>query len=148
MATVQNPFYTPRDKVRSTKKKGRLDLEARLQQQVVRYVRYQYPKIMFKCDLNGVHLTIAQYTKLKALGNTKGHPDLVFYEARHGYNGLFIELKIDKTRLFSSTGNPVTEHIREQNAYLEELRQRGYKAEFAVGFAQAKEIIDEYLKLS
>lgn len=35
--------------------------------------------------------------------------------------------------------------IPEQYDMLEQLRQRGYMAEFACGFDEAKEIIDEYL---
>ena len=37
------------------------------------------------------------------------------------------------------------QHIREQHALLVELEKRGYAARFAVGFDQAKQIIDEYL---
>jgi hypothetical protein len=37
------------------------------------------------------------------------------------------------------------EHICEQFDMLEQLRRRGYKAEFACGFDEAKKIIDEYL---
>ena len=36
-------------------------------------------------------------------------------------------------------------HIEEQAEMLKKLRERGYKAEFAVGFEEAKQIIDEYL---
>ena len=142
---VQNNYYTPRDKVRKQKKSQRLDLEARMQQQLVRYIRFQYPDIMFKCDLNGVNLTMTQYTRLKAMGNVSGHPDLVFYEPRQGFHGLFLELKAEKTVVFRQTGRPATEHIKHQAEYLNALRERGYKAEFAVGFDQAKAIIDSYL---
>lgn len=72
--------------------------------------------------------------------------------------GLFIELKKEGTRLVKShktvysdgVGSTVsaqwaTEHIAEQAKVLENLRERGYCAEFAVGFDEAKKIIDEYL---
>ena len=62
------------------------------------------------------------------------------------YAGLMIELKREGTRLVKKNGELVAnEHIREQAALLDELRQRGYVAEFACGFDEAKEIIDEYL---
>lgn len=61
------------------------------------------------------------------------------------YDGLFIEVKRDGTRLKKKNGDWATTHIKEQNDVLFELRVRGYKAEFAVGFDEAKEIIDEYL---
>lgn len=138
-------YLAPRDKVRPKNRVKKMDLETRLQQQVVAYLRYQYPKIMVKCDLNGVHLSAMQYKRLQLIGNVKGHPDLVIYEARGGYHGLFLELKQEKTKLFNSKGNPTTEHIGTQNEYMAALRERGYKAEFAVGFAEAKSIIDSYL---
>lgn len=62
------------------------------------------------------------------------------------YYGLFIELKKEGTRIFKKDGRLVAdEHIREQFDMLEELRRRGYAAEFACGFDEAKKIIDEYL---
>ncbi len=60
-------------------------------------------------------------------------------------SGLFLELKKDGTRLKKKNGEWATEHIAEQAKILEELRQRGYCAEFAVGLNEAKEIIDSYL---
>jgi hypothetical protein len=59
--------------------------------------------------------------------------------------GLYIKLKKDSTRLKKKNGDWASEHIAEQAAVLEELRWRGFKAEFAVGFDEAKKIIDEYL---
>lgn len=59
--------------------------------------------------------------------------------------GLFLELKKEGTRLQKKNGEWSTEHIAEQAKILEKLRQRGYCAEFAIGFDEAKKIIDEYL---
>lgn len=59
--------------------------------------------------------------------------------------GLYIELKKEGTRLKKKNGDWATEHIAEQAEVLAKLRQRGYCAEFAVGFEEAKIIIDEYL---
>ena len=62
------------------------------------------------------------------------------------YAGLMIELKRPDVKIRKKNGELVAnEHIREQAALLDELRNRGYKAEFACGFDEAKEIIDEYL---
>lgn len=60
-------------------------------------------------------------------------------------HGLFLELKKEGTRLKKRNGDWATPHIAEQAAVLEKLRSRGYCAEFAVGFEEAKRIIDEYL---
>lgn len=59
--------------------------------------------------------------------------------------GLFIELKRENTRLKKKDDSWASEHIAEQAEVLERLRDEGYVAEFAVGFDEAKQIIDEYL---
>jgi hypothetical protein len=59
--------------------------------------------------------------------------------------GLFIELKKEGTRLRKKNGDYASEHIAEQAEVLAELDKRGYCACFAVGFDEAKRIIDEYL---
>lgn len=61
------------------------------------------------------------------------------------YAGLMIEIKKSGTRLKKKNGEWATPHIEEQVETLEKLRERGYRAEFAVGFEEAKKIIDEYL---
>jgi hypothetical protein len=63
-----------------------------------------------------------------------------------GLSGLFLELKREGTRIYKKDGTLVADqHIREQHTLLVELERRGYMACFAVGFDQAKQIIDEYL---
>lgn len=70
--------------------------------------------------------------------------------------GLFIELKKDgekllagpraKNRFLSIDGKEYkTEHLKEQADVIYKLNQRGYIASFAVGFEEAKKIIDDYL---
>lgn len=70
--------------------------------------------------------------------------------------GLYLELKKEgetlhpgpraKNRFKSKDGKEYkTEHLMEQADCLYELRRRGYCAEFAIGFDEAKKIIDEYL---
>lgn len=61
------------------------------------------------------------------------------------FHGLYIELKKEGTRLKKKNGDWANKHIAEQADVLGRLRMRGYCAEFAVGFDEAKKIIDEYL---
>lgn len=73
-----------------------------------------------------------------------------FVDAMSGYliqqkYGLFIELKKEGTRLKKKNGEWASEHIAEQAEILERLEFRGYRAVFAVGFDEAKEVIDEYM---
>lgn len=57
-----------------------------------------------------------------------------------------IELKKDGTRLKKKNGEWASDHIAEQAEMLERLEFRGYRAMFAVGFDEAKKIIDLYFK--
>lgn len=77
-----------------------------------------------------------------------------------GACGLYLELKKDGTKLIRDKdarkilkgetklrkrGDWWDLHTEEQALMLEKLRNRGYCAEFAVGFDEAKKIINEYL---
>lgn len=61
--------------------------------------------------------------------------------------GLMIELKKEGTRIFKKDGTLVSDtHIREQFDMLEQLRARGYAAEFGIGFDATKKLIDDYMR--
>lgn len=138
--------------------------ETNIQIQVADYLRLQYPNVLFHSDYgSGAKLTISQAVTQKRLnGGNKSWPDMFISKPKEigwmeiGDNfvptkwlhGLYIELKKDGTRLKKKDGNWATEHIAEQAETLEQLRKEGYKAEFAIGFEQAKKIIDEYLGAS
>ena len=63
------------------------------------------------------------------------------------YAGLMIELKREGVRIYKKDGTLVSdEHIREQYDMLEQLRRRGYAANFACGFDEAKALIDRYMR--
>ena len=122
--------------------------EADLQVQVADYLRLQYPSVIFHSDFgSGVKLTMGQAIKQKRQnGGRRAWPDMALAEPRGKYHGAYIELKRPGTRIFKKDGTLVAdEHIREQFDVLEQLRKRGYMAEFACGFDEAKEIIDNYL---
>ena len=55
------------------------------------------------------------------------------------------KLKAKGARLKKKDDSWATEHIAEQNEMLNKLQRKGYVACFAVGFDEAKEIIDSYL---
>ena len=125
--------------------------ESELQVAVADYLRLRYPDVLFHSDFgSGIKLTKGQAMKqYRQNGGRRGWPDIfVAHVATHGdryYHGLFIELKKDGTRLQKKNGEFASPHIKEQWEMLGALTFRGYKAEFAVGFEQAKKIIDEYL---
>lgn len=124
--------------------------ELDVQMMVADYLRLRYPNVLFHSDYgSGIKLTMGQAIKQKRLnGGRRSWPDMFIAEPclDNYYMGLFIELKRPDVKIYKKNGELVAnEHIREQAALLDELRQRGYKAEFACGFDKAKKIIDEYL---
>lgn len=133
--------------------------EYQLCKAVAYYLRMQYPKVIYHFDLTGLNLSVAQARMSKAIQHSKGWPDL--FIAHHKTSaiklsdteyrgeillGLFIELKAEGTRLTKRDGNWASPHIDEQAEMLDNLRNAGYMAEFACGFDEAKELIDNYLK--
>lgn len=140
--------------------------ELELQAQVADYIRLKYPSVIFHSDFgSGIKLTIGQAIRQKRLnGGRRSWPDMFIAEPMSRkidlskdipfdkaaklvmYAGLFIELKKAGTRIYRKDGRLVSDaHIREQFDMLEQLRQRGYMAEFACGFDEAKKVIDGYL---
>ena len=105
-----------------------------IQVQVATYLRLQYPTAIWTSTLNGVRLNIGQAVKAKRSGMNRGIPDIVIFEPRGNKNGLFIELKAEG-------GRPRPE----QKVTMERLRKRGYCADFAYSFSEAKAMIDTYM---
>lgn len=121
--------------------------EAELQKQVAIYIRMQYPDVIFHSDFgSGVKLSPWQARMQKMQnGGRRAWPDMMIAEPIGNYHGLFIELKREGARLKKQNGEWASSHIAEQNIMLNELSNKGYKAEFAIGFEQALDLIDDYL---
>lgn len=121
--------------------------EAELQKQVAIYLRMQYPDVIFHSDFgSGVKLSPWQARMQKMQnGGRRAWPDMMIAEPIGNYHGLFIELKREGSRLKKQNGEWASSHIAEQNIMLNELSNKGYKAEFAIGFEQALDLIDDYL---
>lgn len=131
--------------------------ESDLQVQVADYLRLRYPDVQFHSDFgSGIKLTKGQAMKqYRQNGGRRGWPDLFIAEPkiRPGFDdtwkyeslGLFIELKAKGVRLKKKDGTWASTHLEEQNEVLNKLQRKGYAAYFAVGFEEAKQIIDDYL---
>lgn len=120
------------------------------------YLRLQYPDIIYRFDLAAdLKLSIGQAKKHKRLQRFRGYPDLFIakpklQQSKDGMpiytHGLFLEIKKEGTKILKKDGELVADkHIREQAKMLQALERRGYRAMFAVGYEQAKQIIDEYI---
>jgi hypothetical protein len=123
--------------------------EHQMYEQIARYLQLQYPKVIYRFDLAAdLKLTAGQAAKHKRIHNRRGYPDLFIAEPRNGLHALFIELKAKGVRLKKKDGTWASEHLAEQNEVLQALSNKGYAAYFAVGFEEAKQIIDDYLGIN
>lgn len=110
------------------------------------YLRLQYPKVLFHYDLSGLNHSPAQAGMTKMIQGGRGWPDLFLAEPRGIYKGLFLELKAEGTNIFKRDGETfATPHIAEQSTMIDALSRRGYASSFAIGFDEAKQLIDAYL---
>lgn len=125
----------------------RNNAEYQLCKAVATYLRLQYPKVLFHFDLAGLNLSRAQAGMMKAIQGGRGWPDLFIAYAKGGYHGLFIELKADGVKLLKKDGDYTTPHIEEQDLCISDLQYKRYYADFAIGFDDAKSIIDKYIRL-
>lgn len=148
----QQSIFSKKEKLGRKKKNSKK--EENLQLKVCGYLRDNYPGIVWFCDLaSGMKLPIHIAARNKTMRSHRGLPDLFIaapkrYEGtlsgENMYNGLFIELKsIDAAKKDGTVASSA--HVREQAAIHGILTGAGYKAVFACGFEQAKEIIDDYL---
>ena len=138
-------MYKP--KIYKAKKPLIVQSEKDLQKQVCDYLKIAYPKVMFNSDMAGaVKLSIGQAVQISKLRSNKGFPDIAIYEPRGEFAGLFIELKKEGECLTKRDGTPVSDHIQEQLNCINLLSAKGYKGRFCIGWQNAKETIDEYLK--
>ena len=85
---------------------------------------------------NGGKRDRAEAARLKAEGVKAGVPDIVLPVARGRYHGLYVELKAE--------GGKPTEN---QIGWLNDLSSQGYHAVICYGWAAAKTVIEEYLRL-
>lgn len=135
--------------------------EEEIHLRVCDYLRKNYPDVLFRTDFSsGMKMSPGQAAKHKKFQKSRAWPDLFIAKSTmkieynhyageqflNGYTGLFIELKAEGTKLYKKNGEMVAnKHYQEQAEMLERLHSSGYKAEFAVGYDQAIQIITEYL---
>ncbi len=105
---------------------------------LVRWFDLQYPDLrgrLAACP-NGGQRNVIVASKLKAEGVRPGYPDLNLLVARHGFSGLFIEMKREK-------GGSLT---AQQADWLQWLSGQGFMAVVCKGFDAGRDTITAYLK--
>jgi hypothetical protein len=123
-------------------------LEYDLQVAVCRYLSYQYPDVDYMSDtIANLKLSKTQAGRNKKIQkNGFKCPDLIIFEPRNNFFGLFIELKLQSP--FKKDGQikaSTNDHLKGQLETIENLNKKGYSAHFSWGFDMTKEIIDNYL---
>lgn len=103
---------------------------------VVRWFDLSFPKLagLLFAVPNGGARHVAVAAKLKAEGVRAGVSDLMLPVARHGFNGLFIEMK-------SLSGRATPEQMR----FMERVTEQGYMAVLCKGADAAMDTIKTYL---
>ena len=120
--------------------------EGVVQSQLADYLKMQYPEVLFHSDTGSLAgMSIQKGLQKKRQNKYRGWPDLFIVEARHGYAGMFLEIKRFGEKLYRKNGNFYSDHIKEQMEMRKMLMARNYFCEFAIGFDCAKDLIDWYL---
>jgi len=109
-------------------------LEDDLQMAVAKYLDFQ--GILWCHVANERNTSFVKGARLKKKGVKSGVPDCLIFEPRGLYGGLAIELKIKPNKVSLN-----------QKEWITRLKNNKWSAHTAYSFDEAKEIIDNYLKL-
>ena len=121
--------------------------EEEIHLRVCDYLRKNYPDVIFRTDFSsGMKMTPGQAAKHKKFQKSRAWPDLFIAESNNFASGLFLEIKAENVIVFKKNGKiRRNKHLIEQDKMLKELRKKGYRARFAIGYNQAIFEIQQYL---
>lgn len=108
---------------------------------VVRWFYHQHPSDVLIVSANGGSRNVLEAANLKRSGVRKGVPDIFLPVARHGFYGLFIELKRTHRE-----GEAKARVSLEQKEMIQYLSDQGYYALVCFGFESAVDTIRQYMK--
>jgi len=111
------------------------------QRALVKYLKTQYPKLLFASSANGAIRNVIQAQQYILDGLLPGMPDLQIIKACGGKHGLFIEMKREKKE-----GQRAGFVSQKQKDVIAQMKEQNYAATVCYGFAEAKLVIDNYLK--
>lgn len=132
---------------KTTVKKKRSNKEEQLQVAVSAYIRANYPDVIFTAESSGVRMNIGQAMKLKAQRSEGKLPDVMILEPNKEFAGLIMELKAEDNSPYLKDGSlSADKHVLAQHKTLMHLSNKGHKALFVIGYKQAIETIDNYMK--
>ena len=120
--------------------------ESKIHIAICDYLRLQYPSVIFTSEAGGIYTTMNQARLIKRTRSCTGIPDLLIFEPRGEYCGLFLEIKANGTTIYKKNGEFVkNDHLNNQREVLQKLMNKGYSCFFVIGFDNAKHIIDNYM---
>jgi hypothetical protein len=95
----------------------------------------RYPELALLFHVpNGEKRAKSTAARLQAQGVKAGVPDLMLPVSRHGYHGLWIEMKATGGRLSPA-----------QRTWIDALRLQGYRVSVCYGWEAARDELDAYL---
>jgi hypothetical protein len=123
--------------------------EERIQSAIARYIRVQYPNVVFTSESSGMRVSEGLRVRMKAQRSKHKLPDLIILETNEKFSGLMLELKKDRQTIYKKDGTfKKSEHVEAQRDTLRLLKSQGYMAVFGCGFEETKNIIDYYMSLA
>jgi|WetSurMetagenome_2_1015567.scaffolds.fasta_scaffold1287529_2 hypothetical protein len=108
---------------------------------VARHIDSTYHDLCWSASCGGMRTNLGTAVKMKAAGYKKGCPDIMIFEPRGTFHGLFIELKVPAVQGIQKAGKLETHQVD----FLNSLQSKGYQAVVAFGAREAIEVIDRYL---
>jgi hypothetical protein len=130
--------------------KSTLPTESSVQIDCIKLIRSLSPftHIIVNAQSRGKQ-TIGQAMKIKREGFVSGQPDIIVirqcFDSDNGriINGMFLELKREKTRILKKDGTYASDTIAEQAHYFEKYGQNMY-CNFGIGYEHAEKIIQKF----
>jgi len=133
----------PKSVLASKRTRQTIGPETRVQIMLVEYIKLKYPvqaQFIIKIDNEGRRSALGHTIAIQA-GLHCGASDVLLAYPLKGWHGLWIELKREKWKLTESQ----REHFERQSNFIRKMQSVGYAAYFAIGFDEAKKIVDGYL---
>jgi len=131
-------------RAKSTVKKFHLKPEDKTQMAILDYCRLRYPELA-ECVIkihNEGQRSRSTNKILPRLGLRPGASDLFFAFPTSKYHGLFIEVKKDGWKPTAAQ----KEHLARQQDFIDQMKSRGYMAEWGIGTDLGIAIIDAYMR--
>jgi hypothetical protein len=124
--------YLPNDDKPKRKNKSP---EHEIQVRVVKLLKSMPSQPLFSSTVGGVKVALHTARRMKEAGYNKGIPDMLIFEPKGDYIGLAIEIKAPKGKASA-----------EQVWWVDNLRNRGWKALICRGYEECEQEIKKYFQ--